>query len=277
MNIALPIAMLIGLESLVGPPPPTPEIKALIVQLGDDNFRTRENASKKLAEEGYKAIGGLYEAIRTSESPEVHARAQRVVGRYFGVYCNKKDLPTMPSIWLLEDKQRFPRGVKIEKDDDDPKGDKNHETTGRYVSSAGWCKTMEGYDLAAYYYEKARKRHNEQLRKEELERGWKLSDDTWINDYVEREAMRMYLYDKLYRGEKREDVQKLVDAIAERSKTHENLHRHYGGGSLGSVIPGPAVPKEEIPAGSEYRFHGWGCLPCLFGRPGLALRFCMVP
>ena len=277
MNIALPIAMLIGLESLVGPPPPTPEIKALIKQLGDDSYRTREAASKKLNEEGYKAIKGLYEAIRTSESPEVNHRAQRIVARYFGVYCNKKDLPAMPSIWLLDTKERFPRGVKIEKDEDDPDGTGNN-MNGRNISSKGWCKTMDGYDLAAYYYQKARKNYNEDLRKEELAQGWKVADDAWTNSLIEREAMRLYLYDKLYRGEKREDVQKQVDLLAERSTTHENLHRHYGGGSLGSVIPGPAVPKEEVPPCSEYRFQGWGwgLLP-KFGRPGLALRLCLIP
>jgi HEAT repeat protein len=54
------------------------EIKTLIRQLGDDNFKTRENASQRLQELGRPAIPALREAARDPDA-EVRQRATRII------------------------------------------------------------------------------------------------------------------------------------------------------------------------------------------------------
>ncbi len=237
-----------------GPPPPTDEIKALVKDLGDDSFPTREAASAKLKKLGYKALSACIAAQKDSDL-ERAARAGRIVEAYYNVYYNgkEKDVPPCPSIWMLDEKHRFPKGVKIVKDTDPP--DANQ---GQVTGPKGWCKEMTGYDLSAYYFKKARKKFNDGLKTAQLATGWRVDEGVWINDQIEKDAMRMYIQDQLNQGVDREEVQKLVNISAKMCVTHKLMHRHYGGGSPGTVIPGPAVPKEEVPDNSEYRFQQWG-------------------
>nr|MDJ0522156.1 HEAT repeat domain-containing protein [Planctomycetota bacterium] len=59
-------------------------IERLVQQLGADDFRTREEASRKLAGYGTKARDVLREAARTSQSPEVRWRAEQLLRRMDG-------------------------------------------------------------------------------------------------------------------------------------------------------------------------------------------------
>jgi hypothetical protein len=54
------------------------EVQQLVKQLGDDSFRVREAAAKRLAEIGRPAVVALREALR-SQDVEVRRRAQRVL------------------------------------------------------------------------------------------------------------------------------------------------------------------------------------------------------
>ncbi len=59
-------------------------IEKLVQQLGADDFRSREQASRKLAAHGEKARGALEKAARESESPEVRWRAKQLLQRLKG-------------------------------------------------------------------------------------------------------------------------------------------------------------------------------------------------
>ena len=39
-------------------------------------------------------------------------------------------------------------------------------------------------------------------------------------------------------------MQEFVNTSAKMSTTHRLMHRHYGG-SMGTVVPGPAVPQKQ--------------------------------
>ncbi len=62
------------------PPKPAPaqEIKTLVRQLGDDDFKVREKASQRLLELGRLAVPALQEASKSSDA-EVRQRASRIL------------------------------------------------------------------------------------------------------------------------------------------------------------------------------------------------------
>ncbi len=60
------------------------EIERLIEALGAEDFRTREQASQKLAAIGAPARAALEKAAKTSESPEVRWRAEQLLRRLRG-------------------------------------------------------------------------------------------------------------------------------------------------------------------------------------------------
>ena len=161
------------------PPLPTDEIKALVKQLGDDSYNVREKAHKKLEDLGYAALSAVSDAARNSDDLEIKTRARRIEEKYYSVYFNnekEKTLPNTPSIWMLDKKHRFPKGVKIELDEDQPM-----PQNGDMGGGKGWCKELKGYDLAAHYYAKVREKYNDNLKKEELENGWKVDDAGRMN------------------------------------------------------------------------------------------------
>ena len=59
------------------------QIDAWIEQLGDDDFQTRERATKKLTEAGADAVGALEKAAKQSGDAEVRSRAERVLSFFF--------------------------------------------------------------------------------------------------------------------------------------------------------------------------------------------------
>src|SRR2546430_2294632 len=60
--------------------PSSNDVDALIVQLGHDDFKVREEASTKLAKIGKPALSALQKAL-TSGDPEVQSRAQMLIKR----------------------------------------------------------------------------------------------------------------------------------------------------------------------------------------------------
>src|SRR5579862_3130622 len=70
-------------DSPAAPPatqPLSPEMDALIQQLGADDFHIREKASAKLEAMGKDAIPALKEA-KKSPDPEIHTRAEAILSR----------------------------------------------------------------------------------------------------------------------------------------------------------------------------------------------------
>jgi hypothetical protein len=69
------------------------------------------------------------------------------------------------------------------------------------MNGAGWCKTMESpFDLAAFYFEKARENFNSFLTENQKYYGHGVNG--WLDDFCEREAMRLFTYDMLKAGQK---------------------------------------------------------------------------
>src|SRR5438128_2497273 len=69
-----------GPTTAPAPLPSAKEIDALIVQLGHDDFKVREDASQKLFKIGKPAVAALKQAL-ASDDPEVQSRAQMLIRR----------------------------------------------------------------------------------------------------------------------------------------------------------------------------------------------------
>ena len=59
-------------------------LERLVTELGADDFRTREEASKKLAVLGEKARPALEKAVKGAKSPETRWRAEQILRRLSG-------------------------------------------------------------------------------------------------------------------------------------------------------------------------------------------------
>ena len=225
------------------PPAPTDEIRSLIFQLGDDEYAVRENAEEKLKKLKHKAIRGCLNAAACSDSPEIRFRAKIVVNNFYGVFSNDPKNP-YPSIYLLNDKIRFPHGITYSVDSEN--------------DGEGWCKEMIApLDIAAYYFELARENYNNRLSESQKSNGWKIT--CWRDDYLEQEATRLFVHDLLYNGKNPKEIKEFLNEAAERIKTHKNLYRHYGHPEYNAddeAIPGPAVEKSLIPDSAKNRFYG---------------------
>lgn len=81
--------MSLGLGGLGKPPPPTPEITALIEKLGSEQYTAREEAHKELSKLGYKASGGLEHAVNNSPDPEIRFRASRLLNQCYSIKWDK--------------------------------------------------------------------------------------------------------------------------------------------------------------------------------------------
>lgn len=81
-------------------PAPTKEQLRLVELMGDDDWRTREKATKKLAEMGYEALRAKLDACR-SPDPEVANRARRITSQYFAVKLPNKE-GVYPSIFRMD-------------------------------------------------------------------------------------------------------------------------------------------------------------------------------
>lgn len=251
MELLTFLLMILSIDGATIPPPPTPEIKKMIANLDDDVWRVREKASQDLEKQGYKAIRALMDAKKNPPSAEVRRRAEQLLSHYFSVCSDDKDTP-MPTIWMLDNDDRFPKGYTYTADTDQPNLEKNDHLGGR-----GWCKDLKtDLDVGAYYYQRARKQYNEYASRQRFST---VEENDWLDEEVGKEAMRLYVREQLLFGKSREDVKKLLNKAVKRMKTHTNLHRHYPdkeGGFIqkNNVAPGPLIRQEEVPSGSEWRF-----------------------
>jgi len=215
-------------------PEPTKEIKALILQLGDDSFKVREKADKELLELGWPALKGLADAIKNSEDAEIRSRAVRIYQSYFNLGSDKDNL--RPGIWHLNEKTRFPNGIKPE------------FATQDFMGSV--CKTFgkEVKDVAREYYERA------MIDLKLVKNG--VGEVGWQNEDVARHATYLYIKDQLKVGKKREDVKKYLNLMADNAKKYDH---YYQTDNIETPIndwhqlpPGPMIEK------GKFREPSWG-------------------
>lgn len=207
-------------------PQPTDEIKKLVVELGDDKFRVREKASKKLKELGYKSLKACILAERNTTDPEVRHRARAVVNSYLSVNSDDEQNPT-PSIWHLPEKTRFPLGHSFERWNDYCHNCKPHEPPS---------------DIARYFYERARSDYNIQAKRYRFQ---EMSDSEWRASHIEAQATRNYVRYLLLSGKTHKEVKALLNEMVESEKSKTLLEQteyeyEYGGGGHGRP-PGPAI------------------------------------
>lgn len=82
-------------------PPITKEMTKLIEQLGDDEWKVRENASAKLASLDYKALGAYYTALK-SDDLEVRTRARRLLDKFYSCGNSDNKIPPIQGYHELE-------------------------------------------------------------------------------------------------------------------------------------------------------------------------------
>lgn len=230
MDITVGILMLLSIlnDETLFMPEPTPEIKALIVKLGDDEFKVREAASLKLEKMGWPALKGLAQAARSSPDLEVRTRAQRSYERYFAIVSDDKD-NLWPGIWYMNEKKRFPDGFKLEAATQDHMG--------------STCKALECQDVARVYFERA-------MHKLKLfdERG--VGAVGYTNQDVMRQATSLYIRDMLKTGMKREDVKKVLNEMAKNAKEYTHYYQTENLDTptydWGQRPPGPMIKKEDF-------------------------------
>lgn len=72
-------------------PPEPPSVSALIEQLGDRSFQTRQKATRELTKRGPEAVTKLRSALK-HENPEVRRRAQSILGKVLGTAARDRFL-----------------------------------------------------------------------------------------------------------------------------------------------------------------------------------------
>lgn len=235
MDITVGILMLLSIlnDETLFMPEPTPEIKALIVKLGDDEFKVREKATLKLEEIGWPALKALYQAASKNPDLEIRMRAGSVYKKYFNVVSDDKD-NLWPGIWHLNEKKRFPDGFKLE------------EATQAHMGST--CKELKCKDVAREYYERAM--YDMNLVKDGV------GSCGWQDEGVARHAQHLYIKDLLKTGVKREDAKKILNEMAKNAKEYvhylqtENLDTPTY--DWGQKPPGPMIKKDD------YKEPSWG-------------------
>jgi hypothetical protein len=212
-------------------PPPTKEIQQLIKQLGDDSWRIREKADSDLRKIGWPALQGVYCAGIYGEDLETRVRSIRIYRSYFNISSDDPET-RMPSIWFLDEKLRYPKGYELEKAKIDRLG--------------SVCKILDVPDVAKEFYEKAVKRNNADL-------------NDYKNEDFEREAMWLYMKQRLLRGEKHADLKKLLNQAVKNSKEYlhyyqtANIDQEWPAYDWYNSPPGPMIKKEDFKEP-----NGWG-------------------
>jgi len=191
----LPLLLWIVLDETFYMPEPTKEINEKIALLGNDNFRVREKADKELREIGWPALKGVCRAARSSPDLEIKIRASHIYTTYLHVASDDKEIP-IPPIWFIDEKLRYPKGFTLE--------------VTKIERLGSVCKILDVPDLAKSFYDKAAKRN------EEFPSGYS-------NDDYAKEATTLYIRQRLLRGEKHEDLKKVLNQAVKNSKAY----RHY--------------------------------------------------
>jgi RNA polymerase sigma factor (sigma-70 family) len=90
-------------ENLKPAPRPNPnEVSGLVKDLGDDDFKTREKATKRLSELGPAVAPALRDALAGSESPEVRKRAKELLDKIAGPLQTPEGVRRTRAIAVLE-------------------------------------------------------------------------------------------------------------------------------------------------------------------------------
>ena len=83
-------------------PPLPPPLAKLVVDLGDDEFKVRERASKELEKLDSKALPAYYKAIK-SEDAEVSRRGKRLLDIYYNVQNTKGEISRIQGLYEMKD------------------------------------------------------------------------------------------------------------------------------------------------------------------------------
>jgi len=106
MKFALLLLICFGIaDQGTKPPPPTPEIQALVQQQGSDQWEIREFASDALLKSGWVAITALEEGTKSGDL-EIARRSQYTLARFY--LATTSDIQ-IPSIWRMPTKIRHPK------------------------------------------------------------------------------------------------------------------------------------------------------------------------
>jgi hypothetical protein len=231
-------------EKLSPMPPPTKEIAALIEQLDDDSYHTRQAAHDKLVKMGWPALKGVKDTIKKPKSPEQRVRCERIYAAYFNVWPKAKD-EQMPIIWMMPEKKRFlGKKFKIERLSPNPSD-----------PPCSLCKVQDVPDMSRWYYERAIYEYNLYAKRNKYEE--MTCDNNWRDTEIARTATQLYLKDMLLMGVPREKVQRTVDHMVDNSKKFSNYYLTAGAeGSYSydwnDLPPGPLVKNEEFKDPNSY-------------------------
>jgi hypothetical protein len=203
--------------------PPSPEVPKLIKQLGDDEWKVRENAQRKLEKMGPEIHTALEETINKDKDLERRRRCERILPKVMNVYSDDKD-NWCPSIYYLPNTIRFPKG---------------YDYTPQNYTDGTQPKFETEMDVAKVYFAKARKIHNKRY-------GNKLGNKDWRDDWVEKDAMQLFVRDLRIKGIPEKVCRKMLNWSVDMTKNYSLPYSH-------DDVPGPATMH-----GNNYGYYN-GC------------------
>lgn len=165
------------------PPEPTTEIKALIEQMGAENFETRIEAYEKLKNFKYLALKGCL-AKSYHDDPEIAYRCRQLVEQYYDSICCPEKYP---SIYLLSNKYRFPLGVSYK------------------ISKNKYSDLKSPIDLAEFYFDEAR-----ELWNQHLDIYLHIEAEIRRQEEIEANAMKLYIRNLIHQGKSKEFITQIL-------------------------------------------------------------------
>ncbi len=173
-------------------------IDILIKNLGDENYQTRKSAYSQLEKIGYEKIDYLKENMDHKDL-EIKLSCIQLYESYFYLTDEEGEIP---SIWFLDDKERFPNGYEIKTFED-----------------KSLCYLEFEKDVALEYFDNYKELDN-------------CYDD--YCDYMEycdcvfyrnvqtsKLAMKDYIKDQLSKGRDRNKIKKIIIEASKKMKTHK--------------------------------------------------------
>lgn len=239
MFVPLLLALLIPLaDETAFMPEPTPEIKKLVLQLGDNSYKKRELATHKLKEIGWPALKAVRIASHGKDYElEIQFRAKSIYQSYFNLSSDDKEAP-LPPIWFIDEKLRFPDGYKLQ--------------TSTVERMGSVCQKLTGKDIAAEFYRIS-------LRYTKSEKDFEERRIYWNNEYIGKNATYLYIKSRLLKGEKHADLKKILNTAAKNYKECVHYYQtdditvEWPTWDWTSNPPGPMIKKEDF-----VEPNGWG-------------------
>jgi len=211
--------------------PPSPEVPALIKLLGDDEWKVREDARRKLEKMGPEIHKALEETIAKDKDLERRRRCERILPKVMNVYSDDKE-NYLPSIYYLPNTIRFPKGF-----DYSPQNYNDIDFKAEV-------------DLGKIYFEKARKNYNNKARI-----GTAIRDDCWRDQWIEKDAMQLFMRDLRIKGVPAKTCTKILNWSVAFEKDYSLSY------SSGEGLPPPARRS-----GNDYGYHN-GCYQYIPTQP----------